>query len=57
MVSTPSWTTFVNTVRNPAYEKCIRFSKEKEAARKDVERAFGVVQSRWAKVGYCSLSY
>jgi hypothetical protein len=24
----PSWTTFVKTVRNSAYEKCKRFAKE-----------------------------
>jgi hypothetical protein len=47
-----SWATFVKTVRNPADEKCKRFAKEQEAARKDVERAFGVLQSRWAIVRY-----
>jgi hypothetical protein len=47
-----SWVTFVKTVRNPADEKCKRFAKEQEAARKDVERAFGVLQSRWAIVQY-----
>jgi hypothetical protein len=48
----PSWPTFVKTVRNPADEKCKRFAKEQEAARKDVERAFGVLQSRWAIIRY-----
>jgi hypothetical protein len=48
----PSWPTFVKIVRNPADEKCKRFAKEQEAARKDVERAFGVLQSRWAIVRY-----
>jgi hypothetical protein len=48
----PSWATFVKTVCNPAYEKCKRFAKEKEAARKDVERTFGVLQSRSAIVRY-----
>jgi hypothetical protein len=48
----PSWPTFVKTVRNPADEKYKRFAKEQEAARKDVERAFGVLQSRWAIVRY-----
>jgi hypothetical protein len=42
----------VKIVRNPADEKCKRFAKEQEAARKDVERAFGVLQSRWAIVHY-----
>jgi hypothetical protein len=48
----PSWPTFVKTVRNPADRKCKRFAKEQEAAKKDVERAFGVLQSRWAIVCY-----
>ena len=39
----PSWATFVKTIRNPGDEKCKRFAKEKETARKDVERAFGVL--------------
>jgi hypothetical protein len=48
----PSWPTFVKPVRNLADEKCKKKSKEQEAARKDVERAFGVLQSRWAIVRY-----
>jgi leucyl aminopeptidase (aminopeptidase T) len=36
----------------PADEKCKRFSQEQEAARKDVERAFGVLQLSWAIVRY-----
>jgi hypothetical protein len=48
----PSWAIFVKTVRNSADEKCKRFAKEQEAARKDVNRAFGVLQSRWAIVRY-----
>jgi hypothetical protein len=47
----PSWTTFLKTVHNSADEKCKRFGKEKEAARKDIERTFGVLQSRWAMFG------
>jgi hypothetical protein len=39
----PSWATFVKTVRNPTDEKCKRFAKEQEYARKDVERASGVL--------------
>jgi hypothetical protein len=46
------WATFVKTVRSPADEKCKRFAKEQEAARKDVKRAFGVLQSRCAIVRY-----
>jgi hypothetical protein len=42
----------VKTVCNPADEKCKRFAKEQEAARNDVEWAFGVLPSRWAIVCY-----
>jgi hypothetical protein len=40
----------VKTIREPADEKNRRFAKRQEACRKDVERAFGVLQSRWAIV-------
>ena len=53
----PSWATFVKTIRNPGDEKCRRFAKEQEAARKDVERAFGVLQSRWAIVRHPSRTW
>jgi hypothetical protein len=46
----PDWPTFVKTIREPAEEKNRRFAKRQEARRKDVERAFGVLQSRWAIV-------
>jgi hypothetical protein len=52
----PSWATFVKTVCNPADEKYKRFAKEQEAARKDVERVFGVLQSRWAIVQYPAIT-
>jgi hypothetical protein len=48
----PSWAIFVKTVRNPADKKCKRFAKDQEAARKDVERVFGVLQLKWAIVRY-----
>ena len=40
----PQWTTIVKTIPNPAGEKRQRFVQEQESARKDVERAFGVLQ-------------
>src|SRR5664279_793811 len=46
----PLWSTFVKTICNPEGEKNRRFAQQQEAARKDVERAFGVLQSRWAIV-------
>jgi hypothetical protein len=46
----PEWPIFVKTHRNPTEEKYSRFAKEQKACRKDVERAFAVLQSRWAIV-------
>ena len=48
----PQWTTIVKTIPNLAGEKRKRFSQEQESARKDVECAFGVLQSRWGIVRY-----
>ncbi|CAN6204894.1 unnamed protein product [Urochloa humidicola] len=46
----PSWSTFVKTISKPQTNKRAHFAKAQEAARKDVERAFGVLQSRFAIV-------
>ena len=47
------WSTFVKTIKNPVLEgKNAWFAKIQEACRKDVERAFGVLQSRFAVVRY-----
>ncbi|XP_073367731.1 uncharacterized protein [Aegilops tauschii subsp. strangulata] len=46
------WTTIVKTIPNPIREKRKRFAQEQESARKDVERAFGVLQSRLGIVRY-----
>ena len=43
----PEWATFVKTFRTPLDQRRIRFSAAQEAARKDVERAFGVLKQRW----------
>ncbi|XP_047942804.1 uncharacterized protein LOC125189584 [Salvia hispanica] len=44
----PRWSVFVKTLRQPAGARRQYFARKQEAARKDVERAFGVLQSRWA---------
>uniref|UniRef100_A0A2N9HAH3 DDE Tnp4 domain-containing protein n=1 Tax=Fagus sylvatica TaxID=28930 RepID=A0A2N9HAH3_FAGSY len=46
----PTWSTFVKTIPSPRGPKKTHFAKKQEEARKDVERAFGVLQSRFAIV-------
>ena len=40
----PKWATFMKTISRPLLPKHAEFVKEQEAVRKDVERAFGVLQ-------------
>nr|XP_045089590.1 uncharacterized protein LOC123497268 [Aegilops tauschii subsp. strangulata] len=53
----PQWSTFVKTISNPQGEKRKRFAQMQESARKDVERAFGVLQSRRGIVRNPALSW
>ena len=46
----PRWPVFVKTIRHAADDKKAYFAETHESARKDVERAFGVLQSRWAAI-------
>ena len=46
----PSWAILVQSITLPMGNKRKYFAKAQEAARKDVERAFGVLQSRFAIV-------
>ncbi|XP_038697880.1 uncharacterized protein LOC119995440 [Tripterygium wilfordii] len=46
----PSWATFVKTIPMPQTNKASHFKKLQESCRKDVERAFGVLQARFAIV-------
>ena len=46
----PQWSTFVKTIPSPQGNKRAHFAKQQESARKDVERAFGVLQARFAIV-------
>ena len=52
-----TYSIFVKTNRNPGPPTKKYFSKKQESARKDVERAFGVLQAQFAVVGYHSLSW
>ncbi|XP_047979016.1 uncharacterized protein LOC125220931 [Salvia hispanica] len=44
----PRWPVFLKTISCPIGERRVLFAAKQESARKDVERAFGVLQSRWA---------
>ena len=44
----PEWATFVKTISRPQGDKRKLFAKYQEGQRKDVERAFGVLQARFA---------
>ncbi|XP_010239009.1 uncharacterized protein LOC100831876 [Brachypodium distachyon] len=53
----PRWSTFVKTISNaPAGGARSWFATQQEACRKDVERAFGVLQARFAIVWYSALT-
>ncbi|XP_048598088.1 uncharacterized protein LOC125578969 [Brassica napus] len=46
----PPWATFIQSIPLPQGRKAQKFAEMQESARKDVERAFGVLQSRFAIV-------
>ena len=46
----PDWPAFVKSVRHPMERKTQRFAAVQEGVRKDIERAFGVLQARWAVI-------
>ena len=46
----PPWRTFVKSIKEPKTKKQCEFARVQEATRKDIERAFGVSQSRFAIV-------
>ena len=43
----PKWPVFVHTITFPSNKKEVCLARNQEGARKDVERAFGVLQSKW----------
>jgi hypothetical protein len=46
----PQWAAFVKTISKPRGKKQSHFATMQEAARKDMERAFGVLQAYWGIV-------
>lgn len=46
----PKWSTFIQTIPLPQTPKDKLFAERQEAVRKDVERAFGVLQARFAVI-------
>ncbi|CAN7079311.1 unnamed protein product [Brassica oleracea var. botrytis] len=52
----PKWSTFIQSIKLPQGPKAELFAKVQKATRKDVERAFGVLQARFAIVKNPALS-
>uniref|UniRef100_A0A0D3DGL1 Uncharacterized protein n=1 Tax=Brassica oleracea var. oleracea TaxID=109376 RepID=A0A0D3DGL1_BRAOL len=53
----PNWSTFIQSISVPQGPKAELFAKLQESTRKDVERAFGVLQARFAIVKNPALSW
>uniref|UniRef100_A0A0D3AN68 DDE Tnp4 domain-containing protein n=1 Tax=Brassica oleracea var. oleracea TaxID=109376 RepID=A0A0D3AN68_BRAOL len=52
----PKWSTFIQSISHPQGPKAELFARMQEATRKDEERAFGVLQARFAIVKNLALS-
>jgi hypothetical protein len=50
----PEYATFVKTFTDPIDDKRKYFKKKQESARKDIERAFGVLKKRWKCISFPS---
>ncbi|KAJ9563527.1 hypothetical protein OSB04_008687 [Centaurea solstitialis] len=48
----PKWATFVKAYRYPTKPERIAFTERQESARKDIERAFAMLKSKWHIVKY-----
>ncbi|CAM8975865.1 unnamed protein product [Rhodiola kirilowii] len=53
----PKYSSFVKTISNPQGDPEKLFAKKQESYRKDVERCFGILQSRWAIVRHAGMCH
>ncbi|GJW60519.1 ALP1-like protein isoform X1 [Tanacetum coccineum] len=53
----PQWSTFVKASTIARDQKTMKFKRVQESARKDIERAFGVLQGRWRIIQQPARSY
>ncbi|XP_021734051.1 putative nuclease HARBI1 [Chenopodium quinoa] len=53
----PKWATFIPAIKHPQTGKHKLFTKKQESYRKDVERAFGVLQARFTIIRQPSLAW
>lgn len=53
----PKWAAFVDAITAPQTAKQRLFTQKQESVRKDVERAFGVLQARFAIIRYPALAW
>jgi hypothetical protein len=53
----PQWAAFIQSVRLPKTSKEKLFVEHQEGVRKDVERAFGVLQARFAIIRHPALAH
>jgi hypothetical protein len=51
------WLTFVKTIHDPFTKKKSWFAKRHESCKKDIERAFGVLQSCFAIIRYLAFQW
>ena len=53
----PRYSSFVKTIPNPQDPQQKLFAQKQEAYRKDVERCFGILQSRWAIIRHSAMCH
>ncbi|CAM8951111.1 unnamed protein product [Rhodiola kirilowii] len=53
----PRYSSFVKTIINPQTDAEKLFSKKQKSYRKDVERCFGILQSRWAILRHAGMCH